>query len=198
MPRTSRTLARALRRSSRGRGQPKDAGAAAVEFALVLPILILILFGIIDYGLYFANSLDARAGTQEATREAVVANFGSCTPPKKFDITPSDDIAHVMCSVKDRTNALTGTTYVKVILPVDAAHPDGGWIVGQPLVVCQTLVVRGLTGFVPLPGNGFSPGEGVARAEVVMQIEQPSTDPNEKGGAEDLPGSSLDWSWCQP
>ena len=56
MSRRRRLLA--LRRGSRG--------AAAVEFALVVPILFLLVFGIIDYGLYFSNSLATRQATRDS------------------------------------------------------------------------------------------------------------------------------------
>ncbi len=41
-----------------------DQGAAAVEFALVVPILVILLFGIIDYGLYFTNALGGARRSQ--------------------------------------------------------------------------------------------------------------------------------------
>ena len=63
------------RRINRERG--RDQGAAAVEFALVVPILIVLLFGIIDYGLYFANALAVRAGVSEAARQFSVGNFAA-------------------------------------------------------------------------------------------------------------------------
>jgi Flp pilus assembly pilin Flp len=169
-----------------------DSGAAAVEFALVLPILVLILFGIIDYGLWFSNSLDARSGLEAATRSAVVAHFAACTSPTDVAGGPSDDVLRLMCMAKNDTGAVTGATYVKVVLPADPANPGGpaAWIVDQPLIVCETVVVKGVTGYVPLPRHG------VIRAQTVMQIEQDTGQP-ENGGEEILP-SGLDWSWCAP
>ena len=43
-----------------------------VEFALVLPLLILILFGIIEFGFLFAQHLDVRHGAREGGRMASV------------------------------------------------------------------------------------------------------------------------------
>jgi Flp pilus assembly protein TadG len=43
-----------------------DRGAAAVEFALVLPLLLLLIFGIIDFG----RMLNAKITLTEAAREA--------------------------------------------------------------------------------------------------------------------------------
>ena len=62
-----------LRRTIQGR---RDDGATAVEFALVVPILLLLVFGIIEYGLWFSDSLSTRQGVREAARQGVVANFG--------------------------------------------------------------------------------------------------------------------------
>src|SRR5215204_889408 len=56
-------------RSARGR---RDEGAAAVEFALVVLPLLLLVFGIISFGLYFAGSLGLSNATREAARYGVV------------------------------------------------------------------------------------------------------------------------------
>src|SRR5215831_13065346 len=46
-----------------------DRGAAAVEFALVLPILVILIFGIIDFG----RMLNAKITLTEAAREGARA-----------------------------------------------------------------------------------------------------------------------------
>jgi TadE-like protein len=48
----------------RARG-PRDRGAVAVEFALVLPLLLLLIFGIIDFG----RALNAQITLTQAARE---------------------------------------------------------------------------------------------------------------------------------
>jgi Flp pilus assembly protein TadG len=52
------------RRRRRGRSAP-DRGAAAVEFALLLPLLLLIVFGIVDFG----RLLNAQITLTQAARE---------------------------------------------------------------------------------------------------------------------------------
>lgn len=47
------------------RNAPRDRGAAAVEFALLLPLLLLLLFGIIDFG----RALNAQITLTQAARE---------------------------------------------------------------------------------------------------------------------------------
>lgn len=53
----------------------KDRGAAAVEMALLLPILLLIVFGIIDFG----RMLNAQISVTEAAREGARAATVSST-----------------------------------------------------------------------------------------------------------------------
>ena len=47
-------------------------GATAVEFALVLPLFVLLLFGIIDFGRYFFVQHTVQFATREGTRLALV------------------------------------------------------------------------------------------------------------------------------
>jgi Flp pilus assembly protein TadG len=180
-----------VRRARAGRSS-RDDGAAAVEFALVLPLLILILFGIIDYGLYFGDALDTRSGVASATRQAIVDNFTTCSPPGSFGA--NSDSGYLACMVESRTAPLAGKTYVKVILPTDPANPasDTGWYPGAPVVVCEATVVTGVTGYVPLPTGG------VIRTRLVSEIEQHANDASlaDIGGA-DAP-SGFDWDWCTP
>jgi Flp pilus assembly protein TadG len=183
------------RSSSRARADDprRDAGAAAVEFALVLPVLVLILFGIIDYGLYFGNALDTRSGVASATRQAIVNNFDTtCTPPGAFPA--GSDSGYLACMVEARTDPLAGKTYVKVILPTDANNPtstETGWYQGESVVVCEATVAVGVTGYVPLPNKG------VIRVKLVSEIEQHPADPTQvdAGGADNTPPGGWD-PWC--
>ncbi len=157
-----------------------DSGAAAVEFALVVPVLLLVLFGMIDYGLFFSNSLSLKQGTREAARQGVVGNFGT-TCGMTWSVAPSANLQKLGCTALDRTGAVTGSTYVKIAVPA-------GWAKGKPLVVCSMVKTSGATGLVPMP-NG-----GVTSTKVQMSIEQAGT-VIETGG-EQAPPAGQDWSWC--
>jgi Flp pilus assembly protein TadG len=177
-------------------GDPRrDAGAAAVEFALVLPVLVLILFGIIDYGLYFSNTLDAESGVQTAARQAIVGNLDpTCTPVDAS--SASLQVRELMCMVKANTGSITGTAYVKVVFPADPANGTNpaGWYPGQQLIVCEVIDVQGLTGYVPLPRHD---GQVAIRSKVVTQIETAPPGPPlppDQGGEEDSPPGG--WGWC--
>jgi Flp pilus assembly protein TadG len=56
-----------MRRPLRPRRKDGDRGAAAVEFALCLPLLLLLVFGIIDFG----RALNAQLTLTQAAREGV-------------------------------------------------------------------------------------------------------------------------------
>jgi Flp pilus assembly pilin Flp len=123
-----------FRRRHRG-----DDGAAAVEFALVMPILFAVMFGIIQYGLWFNDSLNTRQGVREGARLGVVGSFTEtgCT---------GAEMEKLVCRTTNRIDALTGTAYVKV--------SAASWAKGQPLTVCA-LVKTETPGLLPMPGDGW-------------------------------------------
>ena len=55
------------------RGWGEERGAAAVEFALVLPILVLILFGMIEFGGAYHAQLMVTGAAREAAQGRVIA-----------------------------------------------------------------------------------------------------------------------------
>ena len=62
-----------------------EEGAAAVEFALLLPLLVLLLFGLIQFGAAFNTRIQATNAAREAARMAVVgvddwSDLGGGTP----------------------------------------------------------------------------------------------------------------------
>lgn len=168
-----------------------DDGAAAVEFALVLPLLVLILFGIIDYGLYFNASLQSRSGVHDAARAAVVAPSEGGDTTCNTGITAPTDITRLICGVLHNTDSATAKKYVAVHLP-------DGWQVGKQLVVCERLDVSGVTGYVPLPRSGQT------RDIAVLTIEQDDTDvawTNKTAPQvyeQPLPNGDLWSDWCTP
>jgi Flp pilus assembly pilin Flp len=174
----------------RWRPRRGDDGAAAVEFALVLPILILILFGIIDYGLYFNASLQSRWGVHDATRSAAVTpSSGGTTSCSTTAVAPPTDIKRLICSVLSNTDSATAKKYVDVKLP-------DGWQVGKQLIVCERLDVSGLTGFVPFPNKGHIQDVAVLNIEQLGDPDpQWNKDTAPQDYAEVLPNG--DWSWCK-
>ena len=61
-----------LRRFGRRNRTRGDCGASLVEFAIVAPLALLLLFGIIEFGFLFGQKLDVAQGTREIGRLAAV------------------------------------------------------------------------------------------------------------------------------
>ena len=135
-----------------GHRPPREDGAAAVEFALVMPLLMLVVFGILQYGLYFSDALDTRQGVREAVRQGVVSNFPPCG-------SASTDMERVKCTAREQIGAITGTEYVRVVRPAT-------WSKAQPLVVCALVKSDGGIGLLPMPHGGW------IESTTQMSIEQ--------------------------
>jgi Flp pilus assembly protein TadG len=77
-----------------------ERGAVAVEFALVFPLLMLVLFGVIEYGAVYNAQLLVTGAAREAAREmAVTGSTGSAVSaalnasPGLVPALSADDIA---------------------------------------------------------------------------------------------------------
>lgn len=129
------------RRATSSARAAHDQGAAAVEFALVSVVFFTLLFGMIQYGLFFNDSLGVREGVREAARQGVVKTFANCG-------TAVTDLDKLRCTTKDRIGSVFGGT------PYAAVNYTT-WAKGQPLTVCAAVKEALLFGFAPLPNGGW-------------------------------------------
>ncbi len=113
----------------------QDRGAAVVEFAIVVPVLLLILFGLIDFGRLFFVQLSAKNAVREAARTWVVADTD-------------------MTLVTDEADRLAGiSTFAGGTAPVWTWDPPGSTAgptacnPSEPVVVSVTIPYRPLLPF---------------------------------------------------
>jgi Flp pilus assembly protein TadG len=139
------------------RNSSADRGAAAVEFALLLPLVLLILFGVIDFGF----ALDAKIKLTQAAREgARVASFPDSTEAdvesrtqRATDLTGVGVTTINACTATnwEKADARVETTYTfQFVTPVGAlAGFFGGVGLGSQITLTATGVMpceRRLTG----------------------------------------------------
>lgn len=84
-----------------------ERGAALVEFALIAPVLFLVLFGIIEFGIALNDYQSIRHGVRDGARQAAVQQYGSATTTCTTATGPSnttapDSVKKVICLTEDR------------------------------------------------------------------------------------------------
>jgi len=169
----------------RRRGNSSD-GAALVEFAIVLPLVVLLLMGIIDFGFGLANLNSMRHGTRESARRAVVADVGDDSTCTVTGVVVSGDTQKLVCQVKDKT----GLDEAKLRVKIDF---DNTYAEGEALIICTQYPLESLSGMYSSMLNGKT-----VNTEVQMRIEKTSdggTDLTILPAQEAAPIGG-DWSWC--
>jgi Flp pilus assembly protein TadG len=137
-----------VRRLLRKRGEK---GANLVEFAILAPFLILLLFGIIEFAWVFATNLDVKHGAREGARITAVN-----TPD-----TGNVDLAAEICSRMSIVGSDTATTITWA--------SDGTPAVGEGVTVTVSTPLSTLTGIMDW-AFGSVP---TLDSTVEMRIEQP-------------------------
>lgn len=114
------------RRASKG-----QAGIAAVEFALTLPVLLLVVLSIIEFSLIFYNKAVITNASREAARAAIVLR------------SPKLSVADIRQIALDRcTSSLV--SFGPSSPTVDVTPATGGGAFGTPLTVRIRYVYQGL------------------------------------------------------
>jgi hypothetical protein len=154
-----------------------ERGASVVEFALVVPIFVLLLLGIIDFGMAFNDYNKVRQGVREGARQIVVADWST------DGCTTGSSSARAACVTRARIGLDDVDTKVKIVLPA-------GYAAGDPVKVCAMHPFRSLTGLFSPVLNG-----AVAKSKLTMRIEQ-IDDAEPIMPYEDAPPGGQSWSWC--
>jgi hypothetical protein len=153
-----------------------DDGASLVEFALIAPVLSLLLFGVIEFGLVLNDYQSLRQSAREGARQAVVGDYGAdCSVPGVTD----EAARRVICTIRDRSRI------ADVRVRVDVDHHPGD------VLICAAAPMRSITGM-------FSPflDSRTMGTAVRMRIERDG-DPVLGTGAETDP-SGRGWAgWCR-
>jgi len=124
---------------------PRDRGAAAVEFALLFPILLLIVFGIIDFGRALNAQITLTQAAREGARLAAVGqpNVAARTQAAATGLNPvSVSVTGCPTGAGLGVDAVVRATYsFSFVTPVGAiAGLFGGSGLGSPI----TLRARGV------------------------------------------------------
>lgn len=99
-----------------------DEGASAVEFALVLPILVLLIFGMVQFSLAFNAYVTVNHAAREAARMAAVGQFSASAV--KARAYPLDPAKVSVAGPTLVTDASLGDYYtVSVSYPVEIKIP---------------------------------------------------------------------------
>lgn len=159
---------RASRRARSRRAGERERGASLVEFAIVTNLFLLLVFGIIEFGIAYNDYISVRQGNREAARLGVVNDLDNAPPckingttvtPPANPATKTDATNALVCKAKDRVGLDESMTKVKVEITGEA--------VGENLKVCVKFPLSEITGLIA----PFIGGKTLQSA-VTMRLEQ--------------------------
>ncbi|MFP3883724.1 MAG: TadE/TadG family type IV pilus assembly protein [Actinomycetota bacterium] len=128
-----------------------DRGANLVEFAMVMPFLLMLLIGIVEFSWTFATNLDVKQGAREAARITAVNE-------------PDGGNAALAAEICDRMDLVGDDTATEITWLSDDGSPD----VGEGVTLTVTTPHTTLTGFLDWAFGGITNLEST----VEIRIEQ--------------------------
>jgi hypothetical protein len=138
-----------------------ESGVALVEFALVLPILLVLLFGMLDFGKAFNYWIDETHLANEGARWAVVnKNPGSGTLQQYIQ---------QQADTPELRNG--GTSSVPSPLQVCISFPDGSGEVGDPVHVAVSATYN----WLPFLGSRLGIASTTITGSSTMRLEAEPT-----------------------
>jgi Flp pilus assembly protein TadG len=118
--------------------EPNDRGAVAVEFALVVPLFIVLLFTIVLSGSVYLDQLHLQSAAREGARAGSVDSSSACSAALA-DLS-GNDVGTVQCSVLK--SCTTGAVQVQLV-----AHQT----VTIPIVGNRSVTLRASSSFTCSP-----------------------------------------------
>lgn len=138
-----------MRRPLRGLGRRDERGSTLVEFALIFPLVLMLLLGIIQYAYIYWSKETAAATAREAARRLSVGTEWTCTKKEAEDRAAT---------------AAIGARPVAVV-----SYPGGQQRIGGRVEVTVTMHTLDV-GLFPVPNGGVVTESAVARIENVPYV----------------------------
>jgi hypothetical protein len=148
-----------MRRPTSSLPSPRDeSGVAITEFALVLPLLLIVLLGVLDFGTAFSSWIDQTHLANEGARWAVVnKNPGSSGTLQDYIRSQAD-------SDQLRNG---GTASLPDPMQVTICFPNGTSNVGDPVEVRTSIEYN----WLPFLGDRLSIGTTTIETTARMRLE---------------------------
>jgi len=153
---------------------------------MVVPVLLLIVFGIIDFGSVYTNVIGVRQGVGVTAREAAVGQFGSAT----CSLTPSTitgDDKYLMCLAHSEDGLNNdATSRVDIIV---GNTGSSAYAVASQVSICEEYALSSASGFFSWLLNG-----DVATSATTVEVATVNSSGLTSVSETALSGSS--WSFC--
>jgi Flp pilus assembly protein TadG len=120
-------------------GRDRRNGGAAVEFAIVLPIFLAVLFGMIDFGWYYYQRFSLTAAIRDGVRYGVTMTTGSDLPWTTAKARAIIDLAG-------------GSVPTGSITWGPTIHTSGA-VPTEVMTLTASMPFTPLVGFVPVPAS---------------------------------------------
>jgi Flp pilus assembly protein TadG len=149
-----------------GRAARDERGAALIEFALVLPLTVLILFGLIDFGFIFHGYSTMRNGVQAGAR---LASENEYTYSGTASCGATDATSQMVCTVASSIGGLYGVSgNLRIGIVFSTARSQGQG--GQDVTVCASAQLNSTSGLLY---RTFA-GDTMTSASTVLLAATPS------------------------
>jgi TadE-like protein len=150
----------------RTRATPR--GQALVEMALVLPLLLMLVLGIIDFGAVFNSYHELRSASRDGARVAVVNN--GCFPGSPDNLparcppgNPAQQLTNLKADIRARATGLADRNTIAI----EVCYPTAPTVGVHNVEVRLTYPASSLTGFFGFLLNGIT-----LESKAVMRLEQ--------------------------
>ena len=142
-------------------GGSSESGAALVEFALVLPLLLILLFGMLDFGKAFNYWIDETHLANEGARWAVVNKNPGSGSLQQYIQQQAD--------TSELRNG--GTSSVSAPMQVCISFPNGSAEVGDPVHVTTSVTYN----WLPFLGSRVGIAQTTITGSSTMRLEAAPT-----------------------
>jgi Flp pilus assembly protein TadG len=117
-----------------------DRGSAAVEFALVLPILLMLALAVVQVGLFVRDDLVVAGSARAGARQAAVSSDDDSVRTAVSQDAPGLDPTRIDVTISRTQRG--GPATVSVAYSAPQTVPFVGWLFPSPVTLHATAVMR--------------------------------------------------------